>query len=161
MNDVDLIAALARLGIDKENYRIITLLPLIQVAWADGRVQRAEKDIILRKAVQYQIPDSGRKILDQLLQSKPPPEYFEQARAALLALVNRQGSGMEVDTQVTIIEMCENVARSAGGLFGVFDTVDERERVVIREVAEAMLVGVNINWNAVFYSGAPLDQKSG
>jgi len=37
MDDRELLAALEGLGLGRENHRAVLLLPLIEVAWADGR----------------------------------------------------------------------------------------------------------------------------
>ena len=43
-------AWLAELKIPRENYRLVMLLPMVYVAWADGRIQSAERKLILQIA---------------------------------------------------------------------------------------------------------------
>ena len=39
MNPGELKKALSQFGIDESNFRVIGLLPLVYVAWADGTIQ--------------------------------------------------------------------------------------------------------------------------
>ena len=48
MDDEQLIKTIHYMGIDRENYPIVALLPLVQVAWADGDVHDREKELILK-----------------------------------------------------------------------------------------------------------------
>jgi len=43
-------AWLAELKIPRENYRLVMMLPMVYVAWADGRIQAAERKLILQIA---------------------------------------------------------------------------------------------------------------
>jgi hypothetical protein len=50
MKGTALSAALDELGVDRDNFRVLALLPLVYVAWADGKVQSAERSLIHRLA---------------------------------------------------------------------------------------------------------------
>ena len=50
LKDKELIEALSELGIDAENYPVLSLLPFILVAWSDGEIQRAERSRIIELA---------------------------------------------------------------------------------------------------------------
>ena len=47
---MDIAAALGKLGIDRDDHRVLGLLPLVHIAWADGTVQRAERELIIATA---------------------------------------------------------------------------------------------------------------
>ena len=45
MKTVSPAVVMDRLGIDKESFRALGLLPLVHVAWADGKVQMGETSV--------------------------------------------------------------------------------------------------------------------
>lgn len=143
MTDQQLIDELRHLGIDRKSHRVVALLPLVQVAWADGTVQWAEARLIRTLSEQLEmVGGDGARILEQWLLDAPTAEYVDRGRACLLELARREGADLggavEVETLEQVVELCEQVARAAGGLFGVLWSVDERERAAITEIARAL-----------------------
>ena len=146
MNDEELIAELQHLGIDRDSHRVIALLPLVQVAWADGTVQRAEADLIRSLAEEHGMDaGDGARILEQWLVEAPTVDVVDRGRACLVALAARDGAKLGAavgpETLEQVVELCEQVARAAGGLFGILWTVDDRERAAIEQIARALRAG--------------------
>src|SRR5690242_6916183 len=46
-DDASIVDRIEQLGFTGESIRVLDLLPLVHVAWADGRVQRSERALIL------------------------------------------------------------------------------------------------------------------
>ena len=143
MNDKELIAELRFMGIDKASYRVVTLLPLVRVAWADGAVQSAERALILQTAEDGgMVQADGARILQDWLRHAPTEEYVRRGNACLRALADRSGAdfggGLDPETLDDVVSLCEQVAEVAGGLFGIMWSVDERERSAIEEIARAL-----------------------
>lgn len=146
MTDAELVAELRLLGIDRHSHRVVALLPLVQVAWADGMVQPREHDLILDRAEALgMLTGDGERIVRRWLELAPTQEYVLRGRACLIELARRQGSELGADLDAAALEqvvvLCEQVAAAAGGLFGVLWTVDARERAVITEIARALRQG--------------------
>ena len=146
MNDNSLIAELRFLGIDKDSLRVVMLLPLIQVAWADGVIQNAERTMILEIASKHALlSEDGERILEGWLLNAPSQDYLTRGRRCLKALAARSGfdlgDGMSTRTLAQVLEMCERVAESSGGLFGLLWSVDAREREAINQIASALQMG--------------------
>lgn len=141
MDDAELMSSLQALGLDSETYRAVALLPLIEVAWADGRVQRAEKRRILQIAKGYgMMPAPGW--LDKFIRRKPSTKTFLAARTALLALMARSGhGGAPVESLDQLLDLCLWVAKAAGGLFGLAFTVERSERECIEQIAASLSLG--------------------
>ncbi len=144
MTDEELISELRSMGIDADSHRVVALLPLVQVAWADGRIQDAEHKLIFRVAEERgMLVGDGGRILESWLNNHPTDRYVARGRKLLVELAKREtglGTSMSAQTLEDVLEFCERVARAAGGLFGVIWTVDSRERNAIREIAEALEV---------------------
>ena len=137
MTDAEIILGLGRLGIDKDSYRVLTFLPLVQVAWADGKVQEAEREIIEGTAARHGCAEGAAgEVLHGWLSECPSDRYFARARQLLLALAHKQ-RGLGADVQMAevadLVDLCEDVAEAAGGLFGVF-SVHVQERRAITEI---------------------------
>lgn len=142
MTDAELHKALADLGIDRDTWRAALLLPLVQVAWADGAVQPAERVHILEVADRSGLLETpAGEVLHRWLDHPPTPETLVLGRQVLTALVQRhRGPGAELDaSDLRALEaQCHEVARAAGGLFDLMFTVDRRESEAIREIAAAL-----------------------
>jgi tellurite resistance protein len=142
MTNGEVVEALRQLGLDEDSWRAVTLLPLVQVAWADGSVQAPERARILERASEAGLLDgpSGRVVRDWL-QRRPSPGDLELGRRVLVALVHRhRGPGAEAgpDLLADVERSCVEVARAAGGIFDLAFTVDEAERAVLREIHQAL-----------------------
>ena len=143
MTDEELIDALRHLGIDRRSHRVLALLPLVQVAWADGTVQRAEARLIRQVAEERHLLDGdGARVLETWLAEAPTEDYVARGRACLVELARREGTELSdvlaAGALDEVVALCERVARAAGGLFGVLWTVDARERAAIAEIARAL-----------------------
>ena len=140
MNDLELIAQLHTLGLDAESFRAVALLPLIEVAWADEKIQPQERKSILLIAKGHNLlVGAAADVVERWLTRRPTPEEFERGRKVLAILAHRRsglGSDMPEHVIDTIVELCSVVAESAGGLFGVLFTVSSEERRTIRRITD-------------------------
>ncbi len=142
MTDAELTQALRHIGVDRRTIRALPLLPLVQVAWADGRVQAAERGLIREVAGRYGLHEAEVKLLDHWLSKRPEDADFLLARQVLLVLWSRDRErGQAPDSLDGVIRMCMCVARVAGGLFGLAFTMDQRERELIGEISQSLRLG--------------------
>lgn len=141
MTDAEIVLGLGRLGIDRDSYRVLTFLPLVQVAWADGKVQKAERAIILDTAARHGCTEGrAAAVLGGWLAVCPSDRYFARARELLVALAHKQrglGADLQMAEVADLVDLCEDVAHAAGGLFGVFP-VHVQERRAITEIMGAI-----------------------
>ena len=154
--DDEMVADLHWMGIDEGNFRVLALLPLVQVAWADSEVQPAERELIVRLADQGGLLDTdGVSILDSWLAAEPSDAYLRRGRRLLVELAHRRTGrfrgAVDADTLQNVRQFCEDVAAAAGGLFGRFWKVDARESAAIREIAEVLEVSpdAGLDWDEV------------
>lgn len=133
--DLELAAELRALGFDGERARVLDLLPLIWVAWADGKIQRGERARIMEILRVRRISPGSPSwdLVVTLLETKPSAAYLEAALDALRRLL-----GQRTATAATVVSMCVEVAKASGGVFGFVSAVDARERQILAAVAEAL-----------------------
>ncbi len=112
-----------------------SLFPAIYVAWADGHVETAEREAVLRSAKHLGvIPESDAyELLKLWLSTKPSTELFlawvDYVRALRPALSVR---GFR-ELHEGVIKRAQRVARAAGGFIG-FHKVSKAEQATIDEL---------------------------
>ena len=141
MTDEQLIADLAALGMDRNSWRAVVLLPVVQVAWADGQIQAPERELILRVAGDNGLLDGpAGMVIRDWLEKEPTEAQVAIGRRLLVSLVHRhRGLGSELDPVALddVEALCLQVAKSAGGVFDLLFTVEAAERTALDEIAKA------------------------
>lgn len=152
-NDKELVAALYGLGLDEDNLSAIVLLPLVEVAWADGRIGEPERRLILDIARKRGVLDGeGALLLETWLRYRPSDRYMARGREVLAELGARghDGAGITPHTLSEVVSFCEEVARAAGGLLGrAFKTIGAVERAALTEIAEALSSAGKPSWEGM------------
>lgn len=145
-----LLNSLKALNIHVENHKALALLPLVFVAWSDGKIQRGERELILELAkLHHFIDEGGEGLLESWLQDEPTPAYFEQGFQLLTELARRErepGKDITIQTLQDLIAMGLDVAKAAGGLFGKFWTVSAEEEVALAKIANALSIDDGSAW---------------
>lgn len=129
---------LQRLGIDADRVELVALLPLVRVAWADGVVQPAERDMIFALAEQHGLLSSADRLVLEGWLSEAPSHYF--CDSADRAIADLAESALPNDlTGQSIVDCCWELARAAGGLFGTrLMAVSAAERAALEAIAAAL-----------------------
>jgi cytochrome P450 len=160
-------ATMRELGIDKENFRTLGLLPLVFVAWADGTVQRAEGALIRRVARDKGwLTGNGEQLLDGWLEQPPETEYVVKGLALLRQLAAERpgfGGAVTAETLGSLLVMCKDVAEAAGGLWGLTESISPEEEHALATIAEAFGIGDATTWRRIVIEleGAPARSAPG
>lgn len=133
--DLELAAELEALGFDCECARVLDLMPLVHVAWADGKIQRSERALIrgMLEARGLARGDAPYDMLEALLEERPSVAYMEASLSALARLLGSRGA-----TAASVLHMCIEVAEASGGIFGFVGAIDTRERALLEELAQTL-----------------------
>lgn len=134
---------LQQLGLDAQSSRVLALLPLIMVAWADGRVQVREQREIERLADEIGLVDTkrSRQVLRRWL-ARP----LERAEQHIGLHVLRQlaqhddSSRWSQDSLEALVGLCYQVADASGSLLGLTGNIGAAERNVIEDIAAKLSV---------------------
>jgi hypothetical protein len=130
---------LVELGITPETLAALELVPLVFVAWADGGVQAAEREVIIALAQAAGInPQDGRyPLLEHWLKKRPGVEMLEAWKHYVQDL-RRQLDGEEAERlRHELLDRAQSVARAAGGFLGFGDKMSLAERSMLAELEQA------------------------
>jgi hypothetical protein len=138
--DRQLAERMVLLGFDAETASVLYLLPLIQVAWANGSVSRAERAQILRILRLREIAEDSRawQMCESLLASRPTDAYLLSSRLLLQDLLKSKGPAVESQVERELIDLCVEVAEASGGLFGFGKRISKVEADAIRAIADGL-----------------------
>jgi tellurite resistance protein len=134
-DDLSVADRVKALGFDGDSARVFDLLPLVHVAWADGSIQKAERAAIFRILESRGIEPGSEAFttIESLLEERPADAFMRESLAVLQEVV-----GGEPDRTRSIVDLCVDVATSAGGFLGLGARVSDDEREVIDEVAKIL-----------------------
>lgn len=139
VTDEHTIQRMVELGINVDTWAAISLVPLVEVAWANGNVDDRERTAVMRAAeANGVIPGSpSHEILDKWLQHRPDArllkawgEYIVDLCAALTPEEKR---GLRDE----LIARSRAVAEASGGFLGLGNKVSAEEQVVLEQLTKA------------------------
>jgi hypothetical protein len=134
VTDPDLARQLAELGFTPETARLLPLIPLVEMAWAEGGVTPAERKMVvdLARARGIETGSTADRQLADWLDRRPDESAFRRAGRLINALF---ASGGRFDfTPDDILKYSEAIADASGGLFGI-RRVSSEERATLERIA--------------------------
>ena len=140
IQDEDFLDHLMELGIGPETALALSLVPLMVVAWADGKLDEPERLAVLKAAEQRGVaPGSpGRELLENWLSRAPDPKLFEAWQRYIASIWGSFTQQQRHEMRVNLMDWMTGVAESAGGFLGLTSKISASERAVLDEV-EALL----------------------
>lgn len=135
LQDPEMIQELQALGFTPDTVVLLPLVPLVQMAWAEGGVSDAERKLIVKLARARRIEDgSGAdRQLTAWLSSRPDSQVFTSASRLIRAMLDAPAA----DTALTaddLVKYCEAIAAASGGMFGI-NRVSSEERALLSTIA--------------------------
>ena len=141
VDDDAVLTEFQQIGFDAETVRLLPILPLVRVAWAEGFVTGRERSAVLEAAKSIGVAEGSEAygILQTWLE-EPPNDPFYEPCLHLLGKVVREGQHAPfVGSLQEIIAACTKIAAVSGGFFGFGVSVSEVEQAVIGRVNAALL----------------------
>lgn len=142
LHDPVLLKDLQELGFAPDTIGLLPLVPIIQVAWAEGGVSGAERKLIVQLARSRGIePGSAAdRQLTQWLERHPSADVFSRATRLIRAMLDQGG---EIGTSLSaddLIKYCESIASASGGMLGI-GRISAEERATLAQIASALKKG--------------------
>jgi len=124
--------------IHAETLAAFTIVPLVEMAWADGAIQTAEHRILLHAIEEAGIPKEGvsYKLMEQWLTRPPEPKLMNLWQNYTKALLAELPPEAGERIRQSVIEQARALAVAAGGFLG-FARISSEEERVLRTLEEA------------------------
>ena len=139
ISDASVLDALHENGITPESLTSVSLIPLVAVAWADKKMEDAEKEAILQAAdvAGIKAGSPSYETVELWLTSQPSDELLDTWKSYIGSLKGSLDGAAFSQLKSSIIGRAEQIAKSAGGFLGLGDKVSAAERKVLDELATA------------------------
>jgi hypothetical protein len=140
--DPKLLAKLEDLGFNHETVKLLHLLPLVQTAWADNRVDPREMALILYLSRERGVMpgSSPEHVLTEWLRQRPADKLFRDGLELISEILCSRPAEVRRKATKEIVELCARVAAASGGLFGLGEKTSNDERRVINKLRERIEV---------------------
>ncbi len=135
----EILTTLEELGYTRDTVSLLHLVPLLNVAWADGKVSNQERDMVLEAARLHGLDADNsayRQLLDWL-ENRPSQEFFEHTLRIILDLLETTGpSDGKIDRQ-TLLDLSTRIAAASGGILGL-GKISGEEQTALDRLAAAL-----------------------
>ena len=135
-------AWLEEMHVPRDAYRVVALLPLVYVAWADGHIQPAERELILRIARERGLLEhGGDDALERWLSDRPSRAQLRADLEALNELAHSDRAfarEFDADEEQLLLAWCQDVADAAGGFLGLRSARRDAELDALKTIAAAL-----------------------
>jgi hypothetical protein len=134
MTDNAVLDKLVGLGLRANTIAALSLVPLIEVAWADGEIQDNERSAILQGAHGKGLEQGsdGYELLQSWLRKRPQPGLIEAWEAYIKALTGQLNDEQNKLLKNQIVGFAKMVAAAAGGFLGIGKVSASEEKVLSR-----------------------------
>jgi hypothetical protein len=162
MDTKDALDHLAPLGVDAISHRVLSLLPLVYVAWADGKMENVERERIEHLARgRFLLGTSGMAILSKWMDVPPAKDFVRDGIARLRTLA-------DVDSEPTVeahelhdlLAYAEWIARATAGAVDDPRAITPEEEVVLQELATAFGLDNGMSWARLLADLGPASARS-
>jgi hypothetical protein len=136
LDDPELVQELLDLGFTPETVGLLPLVPIIQMAWAEGGITKAERELLLRLARSRGI-EAGSvadRQLTEWLTEQPSEAVFTRARRLIRAMLDSGSAQTDALNAGDLVKYCEDIASASGGVLGI-GRISAEERALLSSIA--------------------------
>jgi hypothetical protein len=124
------------LGVRAETVAALSIVPLIEVAWADGALDAKERRAVIERAGVARDSTAGA-LLDAWLDRRPDPKLLTAWTELVQAMSEQLGPEGAARLKSGLLEQAHAVATATGGLFGVGSKVSASEAAMLARLEAA------------------------
>ncbi len=139
ISNPDILQKLVELHIRPEVVATLALVPLVEIAWADGTVEEAEKAAVLAAAKQSFVSarSADYTILKQWLTHRPSPKLLDAWKQYISGLREVLSAGQMKQLKEDLLGHARQVAQAAGGFLGLTRKISKAEKKILDEMTAA------------------------
>jgi hypothetical protein len=134
----EILDALVELEVDPETLVAFALVPLVQVAWADGEIQAKERGAILKAAAEQGVEEGSPtySLLSNWLQTPPSPLLLETWLGYIRELMASLGDRSRDHLKNSSLGRARAIAEAAGGFLGIA-SISAGEKAMLEKLEQA------------------------
>jgi hypothetical protein len=139
LDDPALLGELQDLGFTPQTLPVLPLVPIVQMAWAEGGITPAERTLLIKVARERGIAEGSPAdtLLDGWMARKPTNDVFEKATRLIRAMLESGAPDTPTMSAEDLIKYCERIATASGGILGI-GKISADERATLSEIATAL-----------------------
>jgi tellurite resistance protein len=133
----ELLEKLIAMNLGASTVTAFGLLPVVEVAWADGRIDEKEQRAVLEASKQAGLSGSAAEIVEAWLRDKPAKVVFETWKTYIAEVVKHLGPEEKALMKNEVVGRARSVAEASGGFLGLGSHVSKEEQAVLDKIAAA------------------------
>jgi hypothetical protein len=139
LRDPELLKDLEELGFTPDTLKLLPLVPILHVAWAEGSVSPEERKLILDMARRLDIADGSAadRQLKEWLAHKPPRNVFLRGGRIIMAMIAAGSPEVRDLSPDDLLKYSESIAAASGGILGL-GKVSAEERAALAQIQELL-----------------------
>ena len=139
LTDPALVAELQELGFTPETLSVLPLVPIVQMAWAEGGITPAERNLLVKLARERTINEGSPadRLLNEWMTHQPSPDVFARATRLIRAMLDVGTPDATALSADDLIKYCENIAAASGGILGI-GKISTEERETLAQIAREL-----------------------
>ena len=139
ITDEDVLQRFVGLGIRPEIVASLALVPLIALAWADGKMDEEEKAAVLKAASKSFVSKDSVdfSLLQQWMEHKPGPRLLDAWRHYIKGLCQKLSTHQKTALKRDFIGHARQVAETTGGFLGLGNKMSKREKEMLEQLETA------------------------
>ena len=138
LTDPELLKDLQDLGFTPETLALLPIVPVIQMAWAEGGITPAERTLIGDLARRRGIAQGSAadRQLQEWMDSRPAASVFSRATRLIRAILD-SGQDSGIMSADEVVKQAEHIAQASGGILGLA-RVSHEEKAILASLASAL-----------------------
>jgi len=139
ITDEHTLSRLLDLEISNETLAALYLVPLVEVAWADGKIEEKERKALLEAAEKSGLhhDSPSHELLEEWLGHRPEAKLLEAWKQYIGVLTESMDQAAKQDLRRDLVGRARSVAEAAGGFLGLGNKVSVAEQAVLDELEAA------------------------
>jgi len=135
IQDPEVLEFLVQLEVRPETVAALSMVPLVEVVWADGKVDDQEKQVVLDFARQQGIPEGsvGGELLARWLEQRPEPALLAAWQLYIEALCERLSAHQRQHLKDELLRNVRAAAEASGGFLGI-GKISSAEKAVLAKL---------------------------
>ncbi len=133
----ELLEKLIAMNLGASTVTAFGLLPVVEVAWADGRIDDKEKRAVVEASKQAGLTGSAAEIVEAWLKDKPAKVVFDTWKTYIAEVVKQLGPEEKTLMKNEVVGRARSVAEASGGFLGLGSHVSKEEQEVLDKIAAA------------------------